>query len=92
MFLDNQRHRGSENSTFYSKNMPYIRFHVLLKLKDLLKKELKEAGSIGGYSSIGSDISEAIIDGLAPVYFVDITTSGGWRFFGSSLVLISKKV
>jgi len=28
----------------------------MIKMKDLLKKELKEAGSIGGYSSIGSDI------------------------------------
>ena len=28
-------------------------------------------------NSIGSEISEAIIDGLAPVYWVDITTSGG---------------
>ena len=28
-------------------------------------------------NSIGSDISEAIIDGLAPVYLVEKTTSGG---------------
>jgi len=41
---------------------------------------------------MGSDISDAIMEGLAPVYLVEITTSGGWRFFGSSLVLSSKKV
>ena len=28
-------------------------------------------------NSIGSEISDAIIDGLAPVYLVEITTSGG---------------
>ena len=28
-------------------------------------------------NSIGSEISDAIIEGLAPVYFVEITTSGG---------------
>ena len=28
-------------------------------------------------NSIGSEISEAIIEGLAHVYFVEITTSGG---------------
>ena len=28
-------------------------------------------------NSIGSDISDAIIDGLAPVYLVEMTTSGG---------------
>ena len=28
-------------------------------------------------NSIRSEISEAIIEGLAPVYFVEITTSGG---------------
>ena len=43
-------------------------------------------------NSIGSDISDAIMDGLAPVYLVEITTSGGCKFFGSSLVLSSKKV
>ena len=31
-------------------------------------------------NSIGSEISDAIIEGLAPMYFVEITTSGGCNF------------
>ena len=64
---------------------------VLLPISDIVSIDLIPSAPPTA-SSIGSDISEAIIDGLAPVYFVDITTAGGWRFFGSSQVLISKKV
>ena len=51
---------------------------------------LPQFNEINGLSNV--EISDAIMDGLAPVYLVEMTTSGGWRFFGSSLVLISKNV
>ena len=38
------------------------------------------------------EISDEIILGLAPVYFVEITTSGGCKSLGNSRVLICKKV
>ena len=38
---------------------------------------IDEVDSVANDPSIGSDISDAIIDGLAPVYLVEITTSGG---------------
>ena len=64
---------------------------VLLPISDKVSIDLiPSAPPIA--SSIGSDISDAIIVGLAPVYLVEITTSGGCKFFGSSLVLSSKKV
>ena len=49
---------------------------VLLPTSDIVSMDLIPSAPPTA-SSIGSDISDAIIDGLAPVYLVDITTSGG---------------
>ena len=44
---------------------------VLLPISDIVSIDLIPSAPPTA-NSIGSDISEAIIDGLAPVYFVDI--------------------
>ena len=51
-------------------------FIVLLPISDSVSIDLiPSAPPIA--NSIGSDISDAMIEGLAPVYFVETTTSGG---------------
>ncbi len=60
---------------------------VLLPISDIVSIDLIPSAPPTA-SSIGSEISEAIIAGLAPLYFVEMTTSGGCRSLGNSRVLI----
>ena len=51
-------------------------FIVLLPISDNVSIDLMPSAPPTA-NSIGSDISDAIIEGLAPVYLVEMTTSGG---------------
>ena len=55
---------------------------VLLPISDIVSIDLIPSAPPTA-SSIGSEISDEIILGLAPVYFVEITTSGGCKSLGN---------